>query len=664
VSKRITKYLFNRKNKPNTPNKPNKKFSSLSKNYYIYAGFILSIVLLSLSWSAISLYKSQKNVLQNQLISQSQLIDSKLNNYFNYVSHIAEDKGHKIALKGDDLGNIAYLFKRNFFFPVTKAGLKRKAFIWPHFSWVDENRNVLVNSSAGVLPKRQKINNSKHLYQSTINSWQLNLSDPHDSKFEDESFIEASLGVSNLENEKYIGSIITKFNISKLVEAIKFDLKEETKFIILNEEIKIIIDPDNHLINDDDFFARELANITPNAGLVALKKKLKYRGNIYQIYKKSSEYPFIILTGYNNSSFNKEFVINFIEKFIILFGTTFVVFAILVFQRQRIIKPINNLAIIARKLGRGESDVEIENLNYSQKRKYASEINELYQGISLTKNLINNEKEINLKLIELNNKLEQQNEIAKKSTKSREKFLIETRQDIIEETMIKITKDIVRIIDHQEGNVVMTKQTLIDLNKKILGSCAKILSFVSDNLNFLPVNVEKIILEAIDMSHYEASINNVQLSTNIADKIADINIDERSIKHVIVALINYLMEDVKKGENNSFVKIGAKSKKEKGEKFLEIIFEDNGHGISEEMRMNFRQANSKESKNENNISLTLQAIRSILTSHKATLTINSQVGLGNVIMIKMPYGTEAIKVKNDLSKNFENVIDLFPEKNF
>jgi signal transduction histidine kinase len=658
VSQRITKYFFNKKNKSN------QKFASLSKNYYIYAGFILSIVLLSLSWSAISLYKSQKNVLQNQLISQSQLIDSKLNNYFNYVSHIAEDKGHKIALKGDDLGNIAYLFKRNFFFPVTKAGLKRKAFIWPHFSWVDENRNVLVNSSAGVLPKRQKINNSKHLYQSTINSWQLNLSDPHDSKFEDESFIEASLGVSNLENEKYIGSIITKFNISKLVEAIKFDLKEETKFIILNEEIKIIIDPDNHLINDDDFFARELANITPNAGLVALKKKLKYRGNIYQIYKKSSEYPFIILTGYNNSSFNKEFVINFIEKFIILFGTTFVVFAILVFQRQRIIKPINNLAIIARKLGRGESDVEIENLNYSQKRKYASEINELYQGISLTKNLINNEKEINLKLIELNNKLEQQNEIAKKSTKSREKFLIETRQDIIEETMIKITKDIVRIIDHQEGNVVMTKQTLIDLNKKILGSCAKILSFVSDNLNFLPVNVEKIILEAIDMSHYEASINNVQLSTNIADKIADINIDERSIKHVIVALINYLMEDVKKGENNSFVKIGAKSKKEKGEKFLEIIFEDNGHGISEEMRMNFRQANSKESKNENNISLTLQAIRSILTSHKATLTINSQVGLGNVIMIKMPYGTEAIKVKNDLSKNFENVIDLFPEKNF
>ncbi|MFT5702683.1 MAG: signal transduction histidine kinase [Rickettsiales bacterium] len=658
MSQRITKYFFNKKNKSN------QKFASLSKNYYIYAGFILSIVLLSLSWSAISLYKSQKNVLQNQLISQSQLIDSKLNNYFNYVSHIAEDKGHKIALKGDDLGNIAYLFKRNFFFPVTKAGLKRKAFIWPHFSWVDENRNVLVNSSAGVLPKRQKINNSKHLYQSTINSWQLNLSDPHDSKFEDESFIEASLGVSNLENEKYIGSIITKFNISKLVEAIKFDLKEETKFIILNEEIKIIIDPDNHLINDDDFFARELANITPNAGLVALKKKLKYRGNIYQIYKKSSEYPFIILTGYNNSSFNKEFVINFIEKFIILFGTTFVVFAILVFQRQRIIKPINNLAIIARKLGRGESDVEIENLNYSQKRKYASEINELYQGISLTKNLINNEKEINLKLIELNNKLEQQNEIAKKSTKSREKFLIETRQDIIEETMIKITKDIVRIIDHQEGNVVMTKQTLIDLNKKILGSCAKILSFVSDNLNFLPVNVEKIILEAIDMSHYEASINNVQLSTNIADKIADINIDERSIKHVIVALINYLMEDVKKGENNSFVKIGAKSKKEKGEKFLEIIFEDNGHGISEEMRMNFRQANSKESKNENNISLTLQAIRSILTSHKATLTINSQVGLGNVIMIKMPYGTEAIKVKNDLSKNFENVIDLFPEKNF
>jgi hypothetical protein len=147
VLERTIKYFFNR------ANKSNKKFASLSKNYYIYAGFILVIVLLSSSWSAISLYKSQKNALQDQLISQSQLIDSKLNNYFNYVSHIAEDKGHKIAIKGEDLENISYLFKRNFFFPVTKSGLKRKAFIWPHFSWVDENRNVLVKSSTGILSK-------------------------------------------------------------------------------------------------------------------------------------------------------------------------------------------------------------------------------------------------------------------------------------------------------------------------------------------------------------------------------------------------------------------------------------------------------------------------------------------------------------------------------
>ncbi len=589
---------------------------SLSKDFYIYASFILAIVFASSLWSAFALYKSQKNALQQQLINQSQLIDTQLNNYLNYVSHIAEDKGHKIALKKGDLKYISDLFKRNFFFPVTKSGLERKAFVWPHFSWVDKKGNILVKSEVGILSKPEKINPAKHLYQSSINSWQLHLSEPYNDTSEDKTFIDASLGVSDLNNEEYIGAILTRFNIEKLVGAIKVGLKEETKFIILDEELKIIIQSDHNLTDHNDFFVKKLANIDPGIDLEVIEGKLKYNNNIYKIYKKSSDYPFIILTGYDANSFSKEFIINLIKRFLAIFGTAFFIAIILFFQRQRIIKE------------------EQEN-----------------------KKLL---EENNLKLMELNNKLGLQNELAKKSSKSREKFLSESRQDIIEDTIIKITKDIATILDHEQGNVVITKQTSIDLHKKILGSCAKILSYVSDNLKLSDVNVKKIITDAIDMAHYDANINNVELISDIEEKIPDIHVDERSIKHVIIALINYAMDD-RKRDKNSFVKITAKTKTINNQKFLQIIFEDNGHGISEEMRMNFQQSAEVEGKKENNTSLSLHSITSILSAHKSTLKIDNEMGKGSVMTIEIPYNTAEEKLKKDEPKETNNIVNLFPK---
>ena len=202
------------------------------------------------------------------------------------------------------------------------------------------------------------------------------------------------------------------------------------------------------------------------------------------------------------------------------------------------------------------------------------------------------------------------------------------------------------------------------MHKKILGSCAKILAYVSDNLNLSYVNIKKIVAEAVEMAHYDANISNVELITNIPDNLADIYADERSIKHVIIALINYAMED-RKRDKNSFVKISAQNKKDGEQEFLQIIFEDNGHGISEEMRMNFQQTAEKEGKNENNISLSLYAIRSILTAHKSTLAINNIFGEGSVMTIQMPYNIADEEIKDELKNSevnqVDNVVNLFPK---
>lgn len=594
-----------------------KKSISSSKDFYLYAGFILAIALISSLWSGISLYKSQKIALQNQLTNESQLIDTRLNNYLNNISHIAEDKGHKISLKDAELQYIAHLFKRNFFFPVTKSGLKKKAFTWPHFSWIDKKGNILVKSEIGVLSKAKKAKNSKHLYQSSTNPWQLNLSDPYFDSFANKTFIDASIGISDLDSEKHIGTISTKINIGKLIKSIKEDLQEDTKFIILNEELKIIIGSDENL-QDVKFFAKNMAEVDSNIDFFIIKNQLKYNNNTYVIYKKSYEYPFIILTGYDSSSFQKEFITNYVERFLSLFGAAIFIGIILFFQRQKIIKS---------------------------------------------------EKKTNEKLIELNSKLEYQNEAAKKSKQSRDKFLSQSRQSIIEDTIIKITQDVNKILDCENKDILVTKKTIHDTHKKILTSCAKILSYICENFNFTNVSTKKIIEESIEMAHHDADINNVKLHFEAPLKISDIYADERSMKHVIISLINYAMDDRKRGKEVSFVKITAKNKKQKDQKFLQIVFQDNGHGISEEMRMNFEQASQKENTNSNNTSLSLYAIRSILSSHNATLQIDNISGKGSIITIQIAQKSPTKKIKEDPQGNdtpsgdsseSSNVINLFP----
>lgn len=590
-----------------------KKFISSSRDFYIYAGFILLVVLTSSIWSGLALYNSQKSALSQKLISESQLIDTNFNNYLNYVSHIAEDKGHKIALRKGNLNYTADLFKRNFFFPVTKLGLKRKAFLWPNFSWVDSKRNVLVKSEIGVLKNPEKISDAKHLYNSATNSWQLHLSDPYYDSNTDKVFIDASLGVSDLKTEEYIGAILTRFNLEKLVEATRSGLKEETKFIILDEEMKIIAESDKKEINDDDFFIKGLSKTNFNPDPQMLEDGLKYDNNIYKVYRKSSDYPFIILTGYNSHSFNKQFLLDFVGRFISLFGAAFFVAIILFFQRQKIIKE------------------EKQNQKLLEEK--------------------------NLELTILNSKLGHQNDLAKKSKESREKFLFESRKDIIEDAIVKITKDISTLLDYEEQKIAMSKPTAIDLNKKILASCAKILSYVSDNLDLSYVSVEKIINDAIAMAHYDANINNVELSFKIEKDVENIYIDERSIKHVIVTLINYAMEDRKANLQNPFVKITVRNIFDNEKKFLEVIFEDNGHGISEEVRKSFNQGEKK----EDNISLSLSSIRSILSSHKASFEIKNKMGSGSVMVIKIPYMNNSNQEKDETGE-MTNIINLFPKK--
>ena len=660
-------------------NKKVKNFSSLSSDYFIYAGFILAITIFSSIYSAIKLYNAQQNNLNNKLESQAQLIDTHISDYIKYVSHIVEDKGYKIALTEGNLKNIEYIFKRNFFFPVTKSGLKKKAFIWPHFSWIDNQRNILAKSEYGILQSPIKIDNSQHLYLSTVDHWQLHLSDPYQNPISEKVFIDATLGVADIENEKYIGSIATKFNIKKIINNINSGIDNNIEYLILSEDFKSIIDSKASLTTSD-FFAHKLIDIVTTNTNSIFTQPIEFQNNTYKLYKKSEQYPFIILTGYNAELTNKQFLTNIFKRIFELFSASFLVLAILFLQRQRIIRPINKLANIARKIASGTRDSEITQNLEDKTKKVPLEIHELREALLLTKRTVEQEvkhkklaQQNSLKLSQINEALEHQNESVKKSKKSHEQFLSEVQNEVIEDAIKKIVIDTTKILDNEQNDIIITKQARNEFYKNLLKSCSKILFYVSDDLKPSYCDIKKLIEESVEINRYNAQINRVELNIKISQNIGDIYVDHRSIKHALASLINYAMEDRKRGKK-PFVQINAKNRKTKEQKFLEIILKDNGHGISEEMRKNFQETSEKQGKNKNNMLLNLEAIRHILKLHNAQLTIESIASQGSTITITIPHQKPENKQSKTTSKNatksHENnksfssnkVIKLFPQK--
>lgn len=184
------------------------------------------------------------------------------------------------------------------------------------------------------------------------------------------------------------------------------------------------------------------------------------------------------------------------------------------------------------------------------------------------------------------------------------------------------------IIENETERLTTMVEELLDFSKFVSGKTT---------LNLEKTDIKEI-LEYIKF-HMMPRAERERLEFNVhwKDELQEVNIDRDKIKQV---LINIIDNSFKFTEPGGIVSISAETK----DNVLFINITDNGTGIGKEdlpkVKEKFYKGKTKKSKT----GLGLAISDEIVKMHNGVLNIDSQLGVGTEIMIKIPIGN---KVNND-----------------
>jgi|GEM_PF-3391508 len=650
---------------------------SISQDYYIFAVGIVLVALLSSSWYVWKEKTAKNEGIEQQLALEAKLIDSEISNYLNYVAYIAEDSGHKIAEKGSgNIENINYLLQHAFTFPKTADGLKNKIFRWPSFSWVNTEGKVIVMSGKGVLtpPLDTNTNEDDYLYKSSQIPWQFQLAKPEYSTSSDDMVIKAAMGVFG-KDKKYMGSIIAYFEVDKIVQKVQESLDKNVSFLILDKEMGVVMQSYNSRVNNDELLPKQfkipyshlqgseelsstfeqLTKIKVRTdGANIFSNPVKYGSNLYIALRESSLYPFIIFTGYNPNLSSNEFWLATGKMAGIVFFTTFLMLIILLLFYKRLVSPIQHLAAVAKKIGKGEDGVEIREED-KYRYHYPQELQALRIGLLMTKRHMRRVKETSsaltlsnatleertLELEKVTSRLKYQQEIADTSKDAKEKFLGRVRHAVNKplNTALGYAQQLLR---REIGDLPLNNTIAVEYITNILDSIAQTLTYTAHEIVLTHAEIEPLINSCVEILANDARTRKVSIKTDIGANIPNIYVSEINIQQLVASLIFRGIEDTRE---NGIIHVSARleTKTEKKQKLqsLVIIIKDNGRGFSEEERDDMREKYAKDApKPDENIRLTMSAMQHMVNLHHGSLSVNSAWNEGTTAILILPYRDE------------------------
>lgn len=646
---------------------------SISQDYFIFAMGIILIALFSSIWYVWKEKNLQNENIEQQLAVEAKLIDLEISNYLNYVAYIAEDRGQKIAVRGaTDIENINYLIQNAFVFPKTGEGLKKKIFRWPNFSWVDKDNRLIVTHNKGVITPPSAIDvfgaNNEYISMSSQNPWQLQLSKPEYDPSSDQLMIKAAMGVMGIGGE-YIGSIITYFEVDKMVRKIEQSIDDKVSFVILSPDMGFVMQSGNNIISknhplmkslrvsgrleDSGVFQKafeELKQIKVQVdGSKVFSNRVEYGNNIYVVRRESKNYPFIILTGYNPAFSSNKFWWETGKRIGVAMVTTILLLVIMFIFYKRVVGPIKHLASVAKKIGQGEDNVEIRE---SKDRAYSMEMQALRAGMVMTKRHMKRVKDTSQalktsnksleerteELIKVTEQLEYQQKVADKSKDEKEKFLGRVRHAVNKplNTALGYAQQLLR---REIGELPLSQDDAVDYITNILDSIAQTLTYTTSEIVLTHVNVEDLIKSCVDILANDARKRKVSIKVAIQKNIPNIYISEIKVKQLLASLIFRGIEDTK-GKGN--IRVAAKVEKvDKGSKGLVITIADDGYGFTEEERQEMRDKYAKDKpKQDEDIRLTMPAMQRLVNLHHGALSINSEWNKGTISTLTLPYRDE------------------------
>nr|WP_235603353.1 ATP-binding protein [Thermoanaerobacter sp. YS13] len=187
------------------------------------------------------------------------------------------------------------------------------------------------------------------------------------------------------------------------------------------------------------------------------------------------------------------------------------------------------------------------------------------------------------------------------------------------------SKRFLKIIDSEADRMTRLVKDLLLLSK---------MDSEGSNLKLEHKNLNEVVIYVINRLSIEAHKKNQKLIVDLQEAPRQVYIDKDKMEQVIVNLVT---NAIKYTPENGMIKVIT----EYDENFASFIVEDNGIGIPKEdlprIFERFYRVDKARSRELGGTGLGLSIVKQIVELHKGEVSIESEVGKGTIVRVKLPY---------------------------
>jgi len=187
------------------------------------------------------------------------------------------------------------------------------------------------------------------------------------------------------------------------------------------------------------------------------------------------------------------------------------------------------------------------------------------------------------------------------------------------------SKRFLKIIDSEADRMTRLVKDLLLLSK---------MDSEGSNLKLEHKNLNEVVIYVINRLSIEAHKKNQKLIVDLQEAPRQVYIDKDKMEQVIVNLVT---NAIKYTPENGMIKVIT----EYDENFASFIVEDNGIGIPKEdlprIFERFYRVDKARSRELGGTGLGLSIVKQIVELHKGEVSIESEVGRGTIVRVKLPY---------------------------
>lgn len=265
-------------------------------SFVAIAGFISIVVL----------YFSHYNTSKQDLRSEANQIEATLYEVFGQTNQLMFHIGKQISSLGDkSVQNIAIIIGKD----KDESFKFTNPLNWMNFGWIGPDNKLLFDWHSGICPEPVDVTSLLLTKHHMKDPWKLHLSRTTLSLTSGLREIPGVMGITD-DKGVYLGGLSVGFGLAEINNKIQTALRNtQMSYIILDENLRIVLQsPGNAIDPDSSYYKDLLDDISVFSGQEgAFENRVGYKNIQYSYYKKVRNYPFYILTGFDQRVLYKEF---------------------------------------------------------------------------------------------------------------------------------------------------------------------------------------------------------------------------------------------------------------------------------------------------------------------------------------------------------------------